>query len=99
MRDSEKIKILQETVQRLEKENAVLKKQIEDDKREILTMKTATGEKERQMEDVINIHREGIVYCRELEKNYRAAIRDAKQVQAEYEKRMKELLKRLKKQK
>lgn len=98
MKDSEKIKILQEALRELREENSSLKKQIEADKSEILSMRTATEEKQRMMEDVIRVHKEAIAEAREISVNFRTAISDANRVKADYEKQMREQLKRIKKQ-
>ena len=99
MKDSEKIKILQENLRELREENSSLKKQIEADKSELLSMRAATEEKQRMMEDVIRVHKEAIAEVREISINFRAAISDANRVKAEYEKQMREQLKRIKQQK
>lgn len=98
MKDSEKIKILQEALRELREENSSLKKQIEADKSEILSMRTATEEKQRMMEDVIRVHKEAIAEAREISVNFRTAISDANRVKADYEKQMREQLKRIRKQ-
>lgn len=98
MKDSEKIKILQEALRELREENNSLKKQIEADKSEILSMRTATEEKQRMMEDVIRVHKEAIAEAREISVNFRTAISDANRVKADYEKQMREQLKRIRKQ-
>ena len=99
MKDSEKIKILQENLRELREENSLLKTQIEKDKSEVLSMRTATEEKQRMMEDVIRAHKEAIGEVREIGMNYRAAIKDANKAKADYEKQMREQLQRIKKQK
>lgn len=99
MKDSEKIKILQEALRELREENSSLKKQIEADKSEVLSMRAAIEEKQRMMEDVIQAHKEAIGEVREIGMNYRAAIKDANKAKADYEKQMREQLQRIKKQK
>lgn len=99
MKDKEKITFLQESIQRLEKENSELKRQIEEYKGIIETLQDSADRSERRAEKVINAHKEAIDAANEIATNYRAAIRDAQNAQKQYEERMKLLLNGIRKQK
>lgn len=76
---------LQDSLHRLEQENAALKRRSE--------------ESERLAEETIKAHKEAIDAANEIATNYRAAIYDVKVAKKKYETEINQLLKKLRKQK
>lgn len=105
MRSDKKIAYLMQRIAELEKDNVSLQKEnaaishrLEVNETAILSQKKLLEEKERQVDDTLNVYERAIAELRKVKKDYETAIILANKSKNKMEADFKKLLNRLKKQ-